>query len=239
LPALVLATAIAAEAIGARPVVILSLGASSFGATRPDLDVLRMYELARDAGVISAPPAAVSLGGQDDVGADFEPAFRELLLARIRHSGVPLILAPELGESVARRMTVYSTASGGVDSAAAGRGAIAAFVNVGGNAANLGTSPAVLGVEPGLNRVLSSPAAGRRGVMHEMAARGVPVIHLLHVRGLALRYGLPWDPAPLPEPGTTAIVLDRGDHEPAVGWITVLYLVALVIVTASRRIRTR
>ena len=34
-----------------------------------------------------------------------------------------------------------------------------------------------------------------------MAARGVPVIHLLYVKGLADRYGLPWDPVPLPGPG--------------------------------------
>jgi hypothetical protein len=33
-----------------------------------------------------------------------------------------------------------------------------------------------------------------------MAAAGVPVIHLLNVKGLCERYGLPWDPRPLPEP---------------------------------------
>jgi len=31
------------------------------------------------------------------------------------------------------------------------------------------------------------------------------VIHLLYVKGLCDRFGLPWDPAPLPEPGQGAI----------------------------------
>ena len=51
---------------------------------------------------------------------------------------------------------------------------------------------------------IEAPPLPDRGVLFEMAAQGTPVIHLLHVRGLALRYGLPWDPIPLPAPGTTA-----------------------------------
>ncbi len=34
-----------------------------------------------------------------------------------------------------------------------------------------------------------------------MVARGVPVIHLLYIKGLVESHGLPWDPVPLPAPG--------------------------------------
>jgi len=34
-----------------------------------------------------------------------------------------------------------------------------------------------------------------------MASEGVPIIHLLNIKGLAARYNLPWDPQPLPQPG--------------------------------------
>ena len=46
-----------------------------------------------------------------------------------------------------------------------------------------------------------------------MSARGVPVIHLLHIAGLCRRYGLPWDPRPLPDPGEggLAALLERRD----------------------------
>jgi len=223
-PALMIATVVAAEAMGAHPVAILSLGASSYGATRTDLDLLRVYQLLLTAGVISTPPTAISLGGEGDVGGDFEPAFREGLLERIRRSEVPLVHDPDLRQNVARRMAIY------------GSGRITAFVNIGGNAANLGTSPMVLGVAPGLNESLPLPPSERRGVLYEMAARGVPVIHLLHVRGLALRHGLPWDPMPLPEPGTTPLVSDQEDR----GWpfwlITGTYFAILLLLTVTARV---
>jgi len=38
-------------------------------------------------------------------------------------------------------------------------------------------------------------------VLYAMAALKIPVIHLLYVKGLAQRYGLEWDPIPLPQPG--------------------------------------
>lgn len=203
-PALLIATLAAAEAVGAHPVAIISLGASSFGATRPDLDLLRIYQLLLGAGVIATPPAAISLGGEGDVGADFEPAFREALLERVRRSDVPLVEEPALRENVARRMAIY------LRTGEAGAGRIAAFVNIGGNEANLGKSPMVLDVAPGLNEGIPLPAEAERGVLYEMSARGVPVIHLLHVRGLARNHGLPWDPVPLPEPGTTALTRRAG-----------------------------
>lgn len=222
-PALMIATLAASEAIGAHPVVIISLGASSYGATWPDLDLLRIYQLLLAAGAISTSPAAISLGGEGDVGADFEPAFREGLLERLRTSEVPLVNDPVFRENVARRMAIYL-----------GAGPIAAFVNIGGNEANLGRSPMVLGVAPGLNESLPLPAEAQRGVLYEMSARGVPVIHLLHVRGLARNHGLPWDPVPLPEPGTTPLTRDEERR----GWPFWLiiggYFATLLVIAVSR-----
>jgi len=221
-PALLIATLTAAEAIGARPAAILSLGASSYGATWPDLDLLRIHQLLLDAGVIATPPSAVSLGGEGDVGAEFEPAFREALLERVRKSGVTLVSEPALRDNVARRMAIY-------------RGAVA-FINIGGNEANMGKSPMVLGVAPGLSESLPLPVAAQRGVLYEMSARGVPVIHLLHIRGLAGSYGVPWDPVPLPEPGTTAFTRGADDR----GWpfwtiIVGYFAIILVIATTARQ----
>ncbi len=223
-PALMIATVTAAEAMGAHPVAILSLGASSYGATRTDLDLVRVYQLLLAAGVISTPPSAISLGGEGDVGSDFEPAFRERLLQRIRSSEVPLVHDPDLRENVARRMAIY------------GPGRITAFVNIGGNAANLGTSPMVLGVAPGLNESLPLPPPAQRGVLYEMSALGVPVIHLLHVRGLALSHGLPWDPMPLPEPGTTPLASDQENRGRPFWLITGTYFATLLLIAVTARV---
>ncbi len=238
-PALMIATLAASEAIGAHPVVIISLGASSYGATRPDLDLLRIYQLLLTAGVISTPPSAISLGGEGDVGADFEPGFREGLLERVRRSEVPMVHDPVFRENVARRMAIYLGAGEAGAAAAAsepaGAGRIAAFVNIGGNEANLGRSPMVLGVAPGLNESLPLPAEAQRGVLYEMSARGVPVIHLLHIRGLARHHGLPWDPMPPPEPGTNPLTRDE-EHRGWPFWLIMggYFATILVIATTAR-----
>jgi len=52
--------------------------------------------------------------------------------------------------------------------------------------------------------VLNAPAAPSsptRGVVFEFASRGVPIIHMLHVKGLARDNHLPFDPVPLPPTG--------------------------------------
>jgi poly-gamma-glutamate system protein len=240
-PALLIATLTAAEAIGARPVVIVSLGASSYGATRPELDLLRIYRLVHEADLISTPPSAVSLGGEADVGADFEPAFREALLERARAAGVPVVDEPDLRRNVARRMAIYAQggaaragkASAGQTQAGSGRPEV--FVNIGGNEANLGTSPLVLNVPPGTSDRLLLPAEAQRGVLYEMSSRGIPVIHLLHIRGLALEHSLPWDPIPLPEPGSTPLTRGGANR----GWrfwlIAAAYLGGLVVIALGRR----
>jgi poly-gamma-glutamate system protein len=227
-PALMIATLTAAEAMGVRPVTILSLGASAYGATRPELNLLDIYQVLSEAGVLTTAPAAVSLGGAGDVGADFDPAFRESLLQQIEMSGIPLVQEPDLRASVARRMAIYT---------GEGAGRVAAFVNVGGADANLGTSPLVLRVEPGLNAELALPPPAQRGVLFEMAARGVPVIHLLHIRGLALRYGLAWDPVPLPEPGTSRLRDDAGVRDARFWLLTAAYSVGLALIAVSGRRR--
>lgn len=217
-PALLIATESAAEAMGVHPVTILSLGASGYGATRTEFNLLDIQRTLLSEGVVSTAPAAVSLGGENDVGREFDPALRERLLRQVRAAGIEVVEEPDLRRNVGQRMAIY--------------GQPTAFVNIGGADANLGSSPLVLRVEPGLNMDLPLPPPEQRGVLFEMAARGTPVIHLLHIRGLATRYGLPWDPIPLPEPGTTLLRDGAAARDWAFWLITAVYLAALGLIAA-------
>lgn len=196
-PALVAATVIAAETIGAKPVVIASLGSSEWGANVPGFGLLEMSECLRAAGIIKSVPVAVSLGGDEDRGLELDPAFRAGLVARVRKAGLRLIDEPDLEADVKTRMRTYGEA--------AGPSGVRAFVNIGGNWANLGADSSVLRLRPGLARPADIPASRERGVVQAMAAEGVPVIHLLNIRGLAARYGFPWDPVPPPKPGSAEV----------------------------------
>jgi poly-gamma-glutamate system protein len=192
-PALVVATLSAAKAMGVEPLVVSSLGASEWGGNIPAFSWLEMEACLGREGLLDVRPIARAIGGEEDIGSDMSPEGRALLAARIRAGGAPFLEEPDLERNVARRMALYRES--------AGSRPIGAFVNIGGSWANLGTDSGILKVEPGLSRRVAVPPPDRRGVIQAMAAAGVPVIHLLNVRGLCERYGLPWDPRPLPAPG--------------------------------------
>jgi poly-gamma-glutamate system protein len=227
-PALVIATLAAAEALGVEPLVISSLGASEWGGNIPGFSWLDMEDCLRRAGLVGVVPIARAVGGEEDVGRDMAPEGRAMLAARIRAEPVPFLEEPDLERNVACRLALYR--------AAAGDRPIKAFVNIGGSWANLGTDPEILKVEPGLAGRVTIPPPPRRGVLQAMAAAGVPVIHLLNVRGLCERYGLPWDPRPLPAAGPEG-PRRPGPSRPAAIALTGLYVLAVVIVLAAGRRR--
>jgi poly-gamma-glutamate system protein len=192
-PALIVATLAAAEAMGVDALVVSSLGASEWGANLPGFHWLDMEDCLRTAGLLDVRPVARALGGEGDVGEDMDPAGRARLKARLRAERTPYLVEPVLARNVAARLDAYRRA--------AGARPIKAFVNIGGSWANMGTDASVLELEPGLAPRVPLPPPERRGVIQAMAAAGVPIVHLLNVKGLCERYGLPWDPRPLPEPG--------------------------------------
>lgn len=230
-PALMIATLAAAKALSVYPIIILSLGSSSYGATNPDFNLLHIYEVLYQKNIFTAAPRAISLGGDHDVGNDFDPAIRAKLIQQIEESGIELLYEPELERNVARRMNIYLGPGGSHR--------IAAFVNIGGNYANIGTSELLLQLKPGLNRPKTFPAKAERGVLFEMASQGIPIIHLLYIKGLTFNYGLPWDPVPLPDfnlnPG--AITINRQVSFVSIAAIDLIAISGLAIYGTIRQRR--
>lgn len=137
---------------------------------------------------------AVSPGGDFDQGYNLiYPNSREVIFALAREAGLTMIDEETIPASIQRRLAIY-----GDD--------MDCLVNVGGASANMGTSPYTLTFPNGL--VLDPPAIPAnedRGLTFEYAARHIPVVHLLNVRGLAEENGLPFDPVPLTRPGETDV----------------------------------
>jgi poly-gamma-glutamate system protein len=191
-PAFVLASLCAARAMELRPVLIYSVGSSMYGANIPGFTFVDMLARLRADGLLPYGAAAVAPGGEHDGGRGV--LFDEegtTLVDEARRSGLPLVEGATLADRIRRRLQIY-------DTAAAGR-AVRCFVNVGGAVANYGDTPASLEVPNGLVlRLPLLPASPSRGLLFEFAARGVPVVHLLYVKGLAHENGLPFDPVPFP-----------------------------------------
>ena len=150
-----------------------------------DFTILDIYELLFSKNVIGKRPLAVSLGGTNDTGQEFEEGVKERLRSKIQASDLPLILENDLQSNVSERERVFFGSS---------ETSIKAFINTGGSYANMGSSTLILRVKPGLTGTIAMPDKKSRGMIFSMIDKGIPVIHLLNLQGLVGRYKLRWDP---------------------------------------------
>jgi len=225
-PALIVAVLSASKAMGLKLLMISSLGASQWGANIPDFHWLRMQSCLQEAGIFELLPIALSFGGDRDTGIDMSPDGRSYLLDEAEEWGGLLIHEPDLRRNVQKRMSIYEEKSGEDE--------IKAFINIGGSWSNMGTDSGVLELKPGLARFKNFPSDEKRGVMHEMALRNIPLIHLLYVKGLAQRYRLPWDPRPLPEPGEGKIYKLAIETQPSFLLIAAVYFLVIILILIFR-----
>lgn len=228
-PAVLLAVLCAADALDLDVGLIVSFGASQWGANLVDFTWLAMQNVLIDAALLPAEyrADAASLGGADDVGREFEPGIRAELRAQIEAGGAQLLEEPDLEANVAQRIDTYTRAVDGQP--------IAAFVNIGGAWANVGPDSVSLSLHPGLLTDMEIPATEERGTLFAFADMGTPVLHFLQIAELAAQLGLAWDPSPLPEPG----VANGDPRNDAANTLAALYLTATVIWLISVRVRMK
>ncbi|MFQ6069906.1 MAG: poly-gamma-glutamate system protein [Candidatus Aminicenantales bacterium] len=230
-PALIVATLAAARAVGARALMINSLGASQWGANNPHFNWLDIQDCVLKKEIFEEMPLAVSLGGGNDTGGGISSEMREALIEIVKKMKIRFIQESDLRKNVGMRMKIYEQYAGGKK--------IKAFVNIGGNAADLGTDSRILKLKPGLNRIRNFPPPEKSGIIHEMAGRGVPVIHLLYIRGLASRYRLAWDPSPLPQPGEGEIYRLAAREDMSFLLIAFLYFASTLAMFLLNRLQMR
>jgi poly-gamma-glutamate system protein len=205
-PALLIASLSAAKALDLQPLVMISLGSSSFGASNPKFTLWDMYRLLLNNHIIDFQPVAVSFGGEDDTGSEFDPDLSNRLRKSIQEAGIPMISESDLQKNRLIRENLFF---GGNPHR------IKAFINTGGSYANMGSSQSVLNIKPGLVRKAVIPVPAKQGLIHAMLQKRVPVIHLLFIKGLTRKYNLPWDPASEPEITQQSVQFDHS-HSPAI-----------------------
>ncbi len=226
-PSLIVAVLSASKALSLDLLLISSLGASQWGANNPDFHWLDMQTCLQKSGFFETQPIALSLGGEKDTGMDMSAEGRALLLREAEEWGGSFLEEPDLSRNVQKRMDLYQ--------AYAKEKEIKTFINIGGSWSNLGTDSEVLKLKPGLVQVRYIPPVEKRGVMQEMALRGLPVIHLLHIKGLCRRYRLPWDPQPLPHPGEGKLYHLASETQPSFFLLTGGYFLLFVLVIVFRK----
>jgi poly-gamma-glutamate system protein len=181
LPGLNLAVLSAASALRLQPLIISSVGTSQWGATDPAFTWLDIERALTESGVLPYRSIAAAKGGgvRESFLLDAGQQFAE---EAIRRNRLPELHTTSLPEAVRLHLSVYHEASGGRDSAV--------FVNVGGSSVNVGRCDSSR-IPPGLVSRLPACEERLQGLVHYFVRLRVPVIHLLQVKRLARRYGIP------------------------------------------------
>jgi poly-gamma-glutamate system protein len=190
----------AVESLGLKPVIVSSLGSSMFGATDPDFGWLDMEAAIRSEGAWRARTAAVVLGGESATAESLSATGRGMLLRAARRNGYEPIVANDLAELKRSVLKLIN------DAAPEG---LIAVINVGGSVLGIGTCLDAYGIPSGLITRKLPCDRGVTGLVHDFAARNVPVLHLLYIKRLALDWGLPYDPVPLPGIGDSKRIYGR------------------------------
>jgi poly-gamma-glutamate system protein len=228
-PGMNLAVLSALQATGLKPVMVSSVGASSYGANDPRFTWLDMEQTLNERGVFPWRSAAVAPGGVVSIPAFFgDDGIREMQAA-VARSGLPALDeqgAETLPSDVTRRMELYEAGRGGRP---------AVFINVGGSLPALGNCPQARALPTGLLPPGIRSAGPDCGVIFRMAAAGVPVIHLLEIRKIARDYGLPVDPVPMPAVPDGRVMSQGGYSRP----VALIGLVVLVMLGGLVKLRKR
>ena len=188
-PALNMAALYACSALDLEPVIISSVGASSYGANIPNLTWLDMERHLHTERLIPWRSQYASLGGivETDGGLDGtgymvgETAIQRHGAQYLREDGPRTLV-----RDIEKHLALYRDER-----------PPRVFINVGGSITSLGWVPEAALLDNGLLAHVPHSTSPQRGIVFRMAEAGVPVIHLINIERLAADHHLPIAPAAL------------------------------------------
>lgn len=182
-PGLLLNALAAAEAMQLEPLLIVSLGASTWGANHPDMPWPVLAAELRRGGFIRKRADYYTLGGGAELGHGLAPEGEAVLRKAASEAGVELLAAGDLREMIARKSELMERFEPRV------------LINIGGSQANLGDDIEVLHLRPGLLHGADAGQGGN-GVIGVAIRDHIPVIHMLNLKSISAIAGIPYDGPP-------------------------------------------
>ncbi|MCP4045958.1 MAG: poly-gamma-glutamate system protein [Gammaproteobacteria bacterium] len=182
-PGLLVSALVAAEAMDLEPLLIVSLGASTWGANHMDSPWPVIATELRRGGFIRHRADYYTLGGDGESGLDLAPEAASLLRAAANTAGVELLTTGKLEDMVARKSELLEQHQSRL------------LLSIGGSHANLGDAPEVLRMQTGLILPGNDEFTGN-GVIGVALRGDIPVIHMLNIRSLSALAGIPYDRQP-------------------------------------------
>lgn len=197
-PALNIALICAADSMGINIVYTAAIGASSYGANLPEFTSPEMLCFLYEKGLISTKPAAVTLGGDGDLGHNMigyllgdDGGELDAIVQRLEQKGLKPIQIESYEENVKWRMQLYGDIDG--------------FVNVGGNVAGTGRYDREYMQKQGILKDSGMRLSENSGLLERYLRKGIPAVQLLNLKRLCLEYHITYDPVSLEEIGTSGV----------------------------------
>lgn len=177
-PSLNVATLAALQVLHNKVVLISSIGASTFGANQPNATWIDIENWLIKKGGLKYKSILITRGASGDKGAGIYSEGTELLGEAIKRNKRQLFIPDNLTHSIETKEKILE------------ENKIKLLINIGGNHAALGNCVHAVGLPNGLTEKLNLCEHKNRGIIQDMNAKGIPIINLLHIKELALRYGM-------------------------------------------------
>lgn len=181
-PALAISTLAALQTLHADVVMLSSLGASSYGANQPEATWIDIENWLREKGGLLCISNIVSIGGEDDNGGGLTEIGIEEIITAAQRNNIDLYIPSSLEESINYK-TEYLNARN-----------VSCLINIGGNQASLGSCVHAVEIPNGVHDGYKICDDDNRGIVSRLAERGIPFIHLLNIKDLAVKNGIPLEP---------------------------------------------
>jgi poly-gamma-glutamate system protein len=194
IPGANLAVLCALQVVGAKTVVIASLGSSAWGATDPEFTWLDMASLLKAQGILDDAYLAATPGGKGDGAGGLPVESLDLMRAAAHRNQVHWHVPSSLTGAVDYRRNAFVSAFGVLPKV---------FINIGGGAASYGTRLNGVSLRTPLLQPSLAPALSPHGLIHQMLKEGVPVITIHPILEAERAVGLPLSyrtSAPLGQP---------------------------------------
>ena len=182
-PGLLLNVLEAAEHGGFQIALVVSLGASTWGANVPEAPWPVMASELRRVGLLHSKAQYYTLGGNDENGGGIAPEGIAIMERAAAEEGVPILRGKDLQEMIDQKIRLVRNFSPKL------------VVSIGGSHANMGEDEEILSLPGGLHLPTSSNHGGD-GLIGKALREGYPVLHLLNLKDLSLKYGIPYNVQP-------------------------------------------
>ena len=185
----------ACKALGLNPVIISSLGSSSWGANTINYSWLEIEKKLNDNDILNYQSIGCSIGGENDLGDNLSDDGIELIEEIIAESDVLFINESSLDKNISKKINLFDEIMN-----------YSAFINIGGNASSLGPGKGKGSIKGGIiNPILKDDSSEiyfdnenselfykdfKKSISYHFLDKNIPVINIKNINSLLKDYGV-------------------------------------------------